>query len=353
MGDLTKYLLVIAVIGTGFYTAQQYRRPQPCPSCDALASREGTAESGGVDSRRSSEVSTTESLPVAALTDVDRVPLLGPDRAAAAGKSSETGADSVTKQPTLRADKPVAGSTATEPGKRPAADVAGRDDRKAEGPKPSPKKQEKKKTTAAKSDAAEQQRAGADEKAQSDTRTAEPRNTTHHTTRQESTPGKTGATEWGQNDDAVPPEFARQYEPYFKVAESESDRTSAPQAKPKSRADKRPPAAHEPQTTCQQPDGVTPRRHRIVEGDTLKQLAEKYLGSRERYLDIFQANSDVLFDPRLIPIGVEILIPERTTAVAQAVGGPASATAATEKDEVSEHGEPWDDLFSVPQTANH
>lgn len=350
MGDLTKYLLVIAVIGTGFYTAQQYRRPQPCPSCDALASREGTAQSVGADSQRSSGVNTTESLPVAALTDVDRVPLLGPDRAAAAGKSPETGADSVTKQPTLRADKPVAGSTATEPGKRPAADVAGRDDRKAEASKPSPKKQEKKKATAAKSDAAEQQRAGAGEKAQSDTKTAEPRNTT----RQESTPAKTGATEWAQNDDAVPPEFARQYEPYFKAAEGRPDRTPAPQAKPKPRADKRPPAANEPQTTCRQPDGVAPRRHRIVEGDTLKQLAEKYLGSRERYLDIFQANSDVLFDPRLIPIGVEILIPERTTAVAQAVGGPApAAAAAAEQDDASEHGEVWNDFFSVPPTSNH
>lgn len=52
-----------------------------------------------------------------------------------------------------------------------------------------------------------------------------------------------------------------------------------------------------------------PERHRIVDGDTLPKLAVAYLGDRERYLDIFQANRDVLSDPRLLPIGTEIAIP--------------------------------------------
>ena len=65
-------------------------------------------------------------------------------------------------------------------------------------------------------------------------------------------------------------------------------------------------------------------RHRIAEGDTLARLAEQYLGSRDRYLELFQANADVLFDPRLIPIGVEIVIPDRTTIVAQAATAPAT-----------------------------
>lgn len=50
-------------------------------------------------------------------------------------------------------------------------------------------------------------------------------------------------------------------------------------------------------------------RHRIVDGDTLPKLAVAYLGDRDRYLDIFQANRDVLSDPRLLPIGAEITIP--------------------------------------------
>ncbi len=53
----------------------------------------------------------------------------------------------------------------------------------------------------------------------------------------------------------------------------------------------------------------TPERHRIVEGDTLPKLAVAYLGDRDRYLDIFRANRDVLSDPRLLPIGEEIAIP--------------------------------------------
>lgn len=52
-----------------------------------------------------------------------------------------------------------------------------------------------------------------------------------------------------------------------------------------------------------------PERHQIVEGDTLPKLAVAYLGDRDRYLDIFRANRDVLSDPRLLPIGEEIAIP--------------------------------------------
>jgi nucleoid-associated protein YgaU len=50
-------------------------------------------------------------------------------------------------------------------------------------------------------------------------------------------------------------------------------------------------------------------RHRIVDGDTLPKLAVAYLGDRDRYLDIFEANRDVLSDPRLLPIGAELAIP--------------------------------------------
>jgi len=69
-----------------------------------------------------------------------------------------------------------------------------------------------------------------------------------------------------------------------------------------------------------QPEKVEPRpgtagkseRHRIVDGDTLHKLAQAYLGDRDRYLDIFQANRGVLSDPRLLPIGVELAIPANT-----------------------------------------
>jgi nucleoid-associated protein YgaU len=52
-----------------------------------------------------------------------------------------------------------------------------------------------------------------------------------------------------------------------------------------------------------------PRSHKIVDGDSLAVLAERYLGSAARAREIFDANRDVLPDPELLPIGVELKIP--------------------------------------------
>ena len=43
-----------------------------------------------------------------------------------------------------------------------------------------------------------------------------------------------------------------------------------------------------------------PRTHKIVDGDTLPALAERYLGSADPH-EIFAANRDVLSDPELLP----------------------------------------------------
>ena len=51
------------------------------------------------------------------------------------------------------------------------------------------------------------------------------------------------------------------------------------------------------------------RMHKIEDGDTLPALAERYLGSPRRANDIFNANRDVLSNPDLLPIGVELKIP--------------------------------------------
>jgi nucleoid-associated protein YgaU len=62
-------------------------------------------------------------------------------------------------------------------------------------------------------------------------------------------------------------------------------------------------------TVARPADG--PQTHRIVDGDTLEDLAARYLGSALRSGEIFQANRDVLSDPRLLPIGAELKIPGR------------------------------------------
>jgi nucleoid-associated protein YgaU len=52
-----------------------------------------------------------------------------------------------------------------------------------------------------------------------------------------------------------------------------------------------------------------PRLHTVVDGDALPDLARRYLGSADRARDIFAANRDVLSDPQLLPIGVQLKIP--------------------------------------------
>jgi hypothetical protein len=51
------------------------------------------------------------------------------------------------------------------------------------------------------------------------------------------------------------------------------------------------------------------RTHKIVDGDTLGALAERYLGSADKAQEIFQANRDVLPTPEILPIGAELKIP--------------------------------------------
>jgi nucleoid-associated protein YgaU len=59
--------------------------------------------------------------------------------------------------------------------------------------------------------------------------------------------------------------------------------------------------------------------HKIADGDTLPGLAERYLGSADRAMELFEANREVLASPQLLPIGVELRIPPRQ------VSGPGPA----------------------------
>ena len=51
------------------------------------------------------------------------------------------------------------------------------------------------------------------------------------------------------------------------------------------------------------------RVHKIADGDTLGDLARDISGSAARAMEIYAANRDVLADPKLLPIGVELKIP--------------------------------------------
>ena len=62
------------------------------------------------------------------------------------------------------------------------------------------------------------------------------------------------------------------------------------------------------------------RTHTVIDGDTLSDLARRYLGSADRHLEIYQWNSDVLAHPDMLPIGQLLRIPPRTSPPSKAAG---------------------------------
>ena len=49
--------------------------------------------------------------------------------------------------------------------------------------------------------------------------------------------------------------------------------------------------------------------HKVVKGENLSVIAKKYLGNANKYMDVFNANKDILKNPDLIQIGQELKIP--------------------------------------------
>lgn len=76
--------------------------------------------------------------------------------------------------------------------------------------------------------------------------------------------------------------------------------------------------------------------HRVADGDTLVRLAERYLGSAERWRELYEFNRDVLTAPELLPIGAELRIPttpfrpapQEPVAAGQTTARPVSQTLA-------------------------
>ena len=56
-------------------------------------------------------------------------------------------------------------------------------------------------------------------------------------------------------------------------------------------------------------DAAVMVRHRIADGDSLPELALRYMGDRRLYLELFEFNRDVLASPDLLPIGQAIKVP--------------------------------------------
>ena len=59
------------------------------------------------------------------------------------------------------------------------------------------------------------------------------------------------------------------------------------------------------------------RIHKVAEGDTLALLAERYLGSAARAVEIFELNRGALSAPDALPLGEELKIPPRSAPAAE------------------------------------
>lgn len=54
---------------------------------------------------------------------------------------------------------------------------------------------------------------------------------------------------------------------------------------------------------------AAPATHTVVAGDSLSSLAQRYLGSADRWKEIYEANRDVISDPNSIYVGQQLRIP--------------------------------------------
>lgn len=69
------------------------------------------------------------------------------------------------------------------------------------------------------------------------------------------------------------------------------------------------------------------RYHRLQPGDTLYDLAGRYLGDPNQYLLLFEVNRAILREPDHLPVGAKILIPEAGATAADVGGGSREASA--------------------------
>lgn len=54
-----------------------------------------------------------------------------------------------------------------------------------------------------------------------------------------------------------------------------------------------------------------PKLHQVRDGDTLSSIAQKELGDANRYMEIFNANRNILHDPDAIDVGQTLRIPSK------------------------------------------
>ncbi len=74
---------------------------------------------------------------------------------------------------------------------------------------------------------------------------------------------------------------------------------------------------------------TNPGTHEVVAGETLSSIAQKYLGTNRRFLDIYEANKDVLRGPNDLVVGMKLKIPAKDGSTQKGNSPSASAVPET------------------------
>jgi nucleoid-associated protein YgaU len=114
---------------------------------------------------------------------------------------------------------------------------------------------------------------------------------------------------------AAPPAAGRT--PAAALNDSFAERHSAVESGPPSSARKQAvySKAQADELASAEPAPGSGQLHKVRDGDTLSSLARHYLGSSKRFLEIYEANRELLSNPDLLPIGAELKIPPAEVAV--------------------------------------
>ena len=73
---------------------------------------------------------------------------------------------------------------------------------------------------------------------------------------------------------------------------------------PTGRAPREPAPGHQPEDPA-----AEPQRYEVVDGDSLWKIADKVYGSGARWMEIYQANRDVMAEPDSLTLGLVLRIP--------------------------------------------
>jgi nucleoid-associated protein YgaU len=253
MRHLVKYFLVVSVVLAGFYAARQFQIQQSDEDTASSPGRGGPVEFNSTyDQAEPARPASTDPVPVAALVDVDKMLLPAADEA---------------ERSLVRA-------------------------RVAEGVVAAGGASIKRQPTVTRQSTAKRQA----------TELGAPESSGWESSERADAPGTVADS--GFPEETEPPRIADSYRPRLEPLTDGSRQNASPETTGSV------PASDDSLGEADEGDLLPSRRHEIADGDTLPRLAERYLGSRDRYLDIYRINQDVLTDPRLLPIGVEIAIPE-------------------------------------------